>query len=81
MAFKAKAIEILTPLLPNWSFSTLNAIGMFGGLLLIWNSSFVALNPIFCAIGIVLKGEAKDLGKVLKIHNLYGTYVDLNMYW
>jgi hypothetical protein len=49
---------------------------MSRGMLMAWNSSFAILNTSFLDSSIMLEGEAKDLGKVFKILNLYGPYVD-----
>jgi hypothetical protein len=50
-------------------------------LLIAWNSSFAISNTNFLDSGVMLEGEAKDLGKVFKILNLYGPYVDRRTYW
>jgi hypothetical protein len=76
-----RAREIFSPWLRNWSFNTIDAIGLSGGLLIGWSPNFQALSSsvVRTSISVNLKHKNSDLA--FTVVNIYGPYSDRASFW
>jgi hypothetical protein len=76
-----KVVDFLSYFLKEWSFGSLDADGLSGGLFSGWNPIFVAISSSVLNAGIEIEIRSKELGKVYIIINLYGPYGDKKPFW
>jgi hypothetical protein len=75
MCLGSKTIEILSSILKNWKFYSIDANSLSMDLVIGWNSNFNAISHFLYA-SIVLEGRDNELDKVFKVVNPYGPYGD-----
>lgn len=80
MCLGSKTIEILSSILKNWKFYSIDANSLSMDLVIGWNSNFNAISH-FLYPSIVLEGRDNELDKVFKVVNPYGPYGDKKPFW
>lgn len=68
-------VEYFRKMLPNWHMAATNAYGLFGGLVVIWDTWWVNVKAFSCFVGILLTGHIHRLKGRIHILNVYAPYV------
>jgi hypothetical protein len=76
-----KARETFIPWLRNWSFSTIDASGLLGGLLTGWSPNFQDLSSSVIHSTISIKLQHKNNNLTFSVVNIYGPYSDRTSFW
>jgi hypothetical protein len=74
MCIDQKDLDFLYFILMDWCFCTLDVVDMSNGLVTRWNSNFDAIDSSILNLGIMVDLYAKDIGKELRLINVYGPY-------
>ena len=73
-------VEFLSTRLKDWSFCTLDAKVLFGGLVIGWSFDIDTLSTSILSIGLQVECRSKEMGKVFDIINLYGPDEEMNIF-
>jgi hypothetical protein len=76
-----KAREIFSPWLRNWSFNTIDASSLSGGLLTRWSPNFQALSSSVVCSTILVNLKHKNSDLAFLVVNIYGPYSDRTSFW
>ena len=76
MAESCKAIDFMSGIVGNWFMSAIDAVGLFGGLLLAWDPKKASFDAFNSYASISLQGRIVGDSQIVKVVNVYGPYVD-----
>jgi hypothetical protein len=81
MCFGSKAVETFSPWLKDWSFSSVNSVGLSGGLLTTWNPHLKVPSTSSLNSSIVVDLEDRILVDSFHLINIYNPYSKKRPYW
>jgi len=81
MATAEKACSYFLHLFPGWEVAAIDAIGMSGGVLCIWNPMVCVLKAFSTLAGILLTGRLRGCNTNFKLLNVYGPYREREVFW
>jgi hypothetical protein len=81
MCIGQRALDFFSSFLKDWSFSTVDVVGQSRGLITRWNPHFVSISSIVLNLAIVMHLYSKELGKSLRMINVYSPYGERKSFW
>lgn len=73
--------EVMLNICPDWVVCATNAIGISGGLGVMWNPRHFDLNAFYTCAGILLTGYMKGSSNRIRILNTYALYHGRKSFW
>jgi len=74
-------INYFKRMLPDWHMASTTVVGLFGGLVALWDPRWVNVREFSCFVSILLDGYIRGLKGHIHILNVYAPYKDRVVFW
>lgn len=68
-------------MLPNWYISAIDAVGLSGGLAVLWDPRWINAKAYSCLVGILISAHVRGLKCRINILNIYAPFRNKSDYW
>ena len=75
------AISYFTKMYPSWHISATEAMGLSGGLAVLWDRSWIKAKTYRCLAGILISAKLRGHNSPINILNIYAPYRDRMLFW
>eukprot|EP00253_Pinus_taeda_P019600 PITA_19600 len=81
MHMRSEVVSYFQKMFPSWHITTTDSTGLSGGLVALWDPTWVSVKALRCFAGILLEGKFRGTPGYIHILNVYAPYKDRFTFW